>query len=60
MTAPAAVPNAFSGNAADVPAATASYDPRTGRYVGSDGQVYAQTDLKQSADPATWTDLLPH
>ena len=60
VTAPAAVPNAFSGNPADVPAATASYDPRTGRYVGSDGQVYAQTDLKQSADPATWTDMLPH
>ena len=60
VTAPAVVPNAFSGNAADVPAATASYDPRTGRYVGSDGQVYAQTDLKQSADPATWTDMLPH
>jgi hypothetical protein len=42
------------------PVATATYDPRTGRYIGSDGQVYEQSDLQQSSDPTTWTDLLPH
>ncbi|BBY80475.1 MCE family protein [Mycolicibacterium pulveris] len=39
-------------NAAAVP-----YDPRTGRYIGSDGQVYEQTDLNRQ--PATWQDLFP-
>lgn len=43
-----------------LPATTVQYDPRTGRYIGSDGQVYEQTDLKQSPAPTTWTDLLPH
>jgi hypothetical protein len=58
---PAAVPNAFSGNTTgDVSAATANYDPRTGRYVGSDGQVYEQTDLTQSGAQSTFEDLLPH
>lgn len=58
---PAAVPNAFSGNTTgDVSAATANYDPRTGRYVGSDGQVYQQTDLRQSGAQSTFEDLLPH
>jgi hypothetical protein len=41
-------------------AATAQYDPRTGRYVGSDGQVYQQTDLKTGGESQNWTDLLPH
>lgn len=40
-------------NAAAVP-----YDPRTGRYIGGDGQVYEQTDLKRQ--PTTWQDLFPH
>jgi phospholipid/cholesterol/gamma-HCH transport system substrate-binding protein len=57
---PAAVPNAFSGNAnSGRPAvAVANYDPRTGRYVGSDGLVYRQTDL--ATQPSTsWKDMLP-
>jgi hypothetical protein len=58
--APAAAPSAFPGSGADAPAAALNYDPRTGRYVGSDGRVYQQTDLKTSADPENWKDLLPH
>jgi virulence factor Mce-like protein len=57
---PRAEPNAFSGSPAAVSAAAVHYDPRTGRYVGVDGRVYQQTDLKPSTDSASWKDLLPH
>ena len=59
---PPAMPNSFSGNASThgMSVAVANYDPRTGRYIGSDGKVYAQTDLQQSVEPTAWTDLLPH
>jgi virulence factor Mce-like protein len=45
---PAVEPNGFVTN----------YDPRTGRYFGSDGKLYQQTDL--TATPASWQDLIPH
>jgi virulence factor Mce-like protein len=59
---PPAMPNSFSGNASTHGASVAvtNYDPRTGRYVGGDGKVYTQADLRQSAEPPSWTDLLPH
>ncbi|RDH77174.1 MCE family protein [Mycolicibacterium moriokaense] len=58
---PAAAPNSFSGNGSgpQASAAVSQYDPRTGRYVGSDGQVYRQTDLVASASSGQWQDLLP-
>ncbi|ETZ99082.1 virulence factor mce family domain protein [Mycobacterium kansasii 824] len=34
----------------------AQYDPRTGRYVGPDGQLYRQSDLVKA--PKTWEDML--
>jgi phospholipid/cholesterol/gamma-HCH transport system substrate-binding protein len=41
--------------------AAANYDPRTGRYVGPDGNVYQQTDLApKPASAEEWHDLLPH
>jgi virulence factor Mce-like protein len=40
--------------------ASANYDPRTGRYVGSDGRVYAQQNLLATGASADWKDLLPH
>lgn len=39
------------------PSAFANYDPRTGRYIGPDGNVYEQTDL--NAPPGSWEDLMP-
>jgi virulence factor Mce-like protein len=42
----------------DISAGAVNYDPRTGRYVGSDGKVYQQNDL--TSDANTWQDLLPH
>ncbi|MGV0787947.1 MlaD family protein [Mycolicibacterium sp. XJ2] len=59
--APAPVtPNALPDSAPHgVAAATAKYDPRTGRYVGADGQVYQQTDLSSGGEPSSWQDLLP-
>jgi virulence factor Mce-like protein len=35
-----------------------TYDPRTGRYMGSDGTLYQQSDL--TGKPSTWQDLIPH
>jgi hypothetical protein len=45
---------------AAVPAvATVQYDPRTGRYLGPDGQLYQQSNLVPASAPKTWEDLLP-
>jgi phospholipid/cholesterol/gamma-HCH transport system substrate-binding protein len=59
---PPAAPAAFSGDA--VPdggsVAVAKYDPRTGRYVGTDGLVYHQSNLTAQAGTANWQDMLPH
>lgn len=58
---PAAAPSAFSGNpSGTVSAAVTNYDPRTGRYVGSDGKLYQQTDLVAPVSAVSWHDLLPH
>jgi phospholipid/cholesterol/gamma-HCH transport system substrate-binding protein len=55
---PQAVPSAFNGSAPGPSAAVIHYDPRTGRYVGPDAQLYQQTNLVTSA-PKTWQDMLP-
>ena len=39
-------------------AAATNYDPRTGRYVGPDGNLYQQSDLAEQPD--SFSDLLPH
>ena len=55
---PQAAPSAFNGSAPGPSAAVVKYDPRTGRYVGPDGQLYQQTNFVTSA-PNTWEDMLP-
>jgi phospholipid/cholesterol/gamma-HCH transport system substrate-binding protein len=41
------------------PLAVAEYDPSTGSYVGTDGKVYTQADLAQSAPrEQTWQNML--
>lgn len=58
---PGAAPSSFSDNGSrPQPTMTAApYDPRTGRYVGPDGQLYRQSDLVSSAAPKKWEDMLP-
>jgi phospholipid/cholesterol/gamma-HCH transport system substrate-binding protein len=58
---PSAAPSSFGGNRSGPSVAVAEYNPRTGSYVGSDGQLYRQTDLVTSPDrkARTWQDLLP-
>lgn len=56
---PQAAPSAFEGSAPGASAAVVRYDPRTGRYVGLDGQLYQQTNLVTSSTPKTWQDMLP-
>jgi phospholipid/cholesterol/gamma-HCH transport system substrate-binding protein len=57
-TEPAVAPSAFKGGAGDGPSvAIAKYNPRTGEYMGSDGNLYKQTDLVST--PKTWQDLMP-
>lgn len=41
-----------------LPIATAEYDPVTGTYVGPDGRVHAQTDLRQTTQQQTWQNML--
>ncbi|ORV10870.1 MCE family protein [Mycobacterium celatum] len=59
---PSAAPSSFgakgSGNGPSV--AIASYNPRTGSYVGTDGHLYRQSDLVTPSDhkAKTWKDLL--
>jgi phospholipid/cholesterol/gamma-HCH transport system substrate-binding protein len=58
---PQAAPSSFGGKTTQpVPSvAVASYDPRTGRYLTSDGKFYEQSDLATSTAPKKWQDLLP-
>ena len=55
---PQAAPSSFgrNGSGAGPSLAVAHYDPRTGRYVSPDGQLYRQSDLV--ARPKTWQDML--
>jgi virulence factor Mce-like protein len=55
---PQAAPSAFNGSAQGPSAAVVHYDPRTGRYVGPDGQLYQLTNPVTST-PKTWQDMLP-
>jgi phospholipid/cholesterol/gamma-HCH transport system substrate-binding protein len=54
---PQAAPSSSTATAPTV--ATAQYDPRTGRYITADGQLYQQSDLVASSAPKTWQDMLP-
>ena len=57
---PQAAPSAFAANGSTPgpSVAVAQYDPRTGQYLGPDGQTYRQTNLVTSAAPKTWQDLM--
>jgi phospholipid/cholesterol/gamma-HCH transport system substrate-binding protein len=53
-----AAPSSFGGKATTGPSvAVAKYNPRTGEYIGSDGQLYRQSNLVSPAK--TWQELLP-
>ncbi len=58
---PHAAPSSFGTKATKpIPSvAVASYDPRTGRYLTSDGKLYEQSDLATATAPKKWQDLLP-
>jgi phospholipid/cholesterol/gamma-HCH transport system substrate-binding protein len=56
---PQAAPSSFGAKTFGPSVAIARYDPRTGRYVGSDGKLYQQSDLVTSKAPKTWQDMLP-
>lgn len=53
-------PNAFNSNSSGVSPSVAvlHYDPRTGRYVAPDGQMYRQSDLVRSKVAKSWKDML--
>jgi phospholipid/cholesterol/gamma-HCH transport system substrate-binding protein len=36
---------------------TAQYDPRTGRFITADGQLYQQSDVNST--PKSWQEMLP-
>jgi virulence factor Mce-like protein len=57
--AAAVAPSSYAGNETDaVPSvAVASYNPRTGAYMASDGRLYRQSNLTTAA-PKAWTDLI--
>jgi phospholipid/cholesterol/gamma-HCH transport system substrate-binding protein len=58
---PQAAPSSFGakGSRPMPSVAVAQYDPRTGRYLTSDGKLYQQSDLAHAAAPKKWQDLLP-
>jgi phospholipid/cholesterol/gamma-HCH transport system substrate-binding protein len=55
---PSTAPQQDAPAAPPPPIAAAQYDPATGSYVGSDGHVYTQADLTQSAKGRTWQSML--
>lgn len=59
---PDAAPASFSGTteSGGISAAVTHYDPHTGRYIGSDGRIYQQSDLVSGTATSSWQGLLPH
>ena len=57
---PPAAPSAFSttGSAPGPSVAVAQYDPHTGRYVGTDGHLYQESDLVNPKAPKNWRDMI--
>ncbi|KWX69243.1 MCE family protein [Mycobacterium sp. NAZ190054] len=52
-------PNSLTTAAPPGPsAAVAGYNPRTGEYVGPDGQLYRQSELIATGEKRTWQDLV--
>ncbi|UMB70491.1 MCE family protein [Mycobacterium paraterrae] len=56
-----AAPSSFEGKGIQPvpPVAVASYDPRTGRYITSDGKYFQQSNLAAPTAPKKWQDLFP-
>ncbi|BBX30229.1 MCE family protein [Mycolicibacterium alvei] len=55
---PGVAPSAFNGGAGTGPSvAIAKYNPRTGEYMGPDGNLYKQANLVSV--PKSWQDLMP-
>lgn len=58
-TGPAAAPSSYNPNTTARPSvAVTGYDPRTGRYLGTDGLTRTQSDLVPTTDPADWRHLV--
>jgi hypothetical protein len=58
-TQPPVAPASFNAGEADGPSVpVASYDPRTGRYVGPDGMAHTQSDLVTDSTAWDWKDLV--
>lgn len=56
---PPAAPSSFTGRSGVGPSvAVAHYDPRTGQYLGSDGQLHRQSNLVTAGANRTWKDML--
>ncbi|AGL36553.1 MCE family protein [Mycobacterium avium subsp. paratuberculosis] len=60
VAAAPAAPSAFDSNSSGVSPSVAvlHYDPRTGRYVAPNGQLYRQSDLVRANAPKTWQGML--
>ncbi len=58
---PQAAPSSFNDNDSGPgpSVAIAHYDPKTGTFVGSDGQLYRQSNLVKRPGPKKWEDMLP-
>ncbi len=56
-----AAPSSFGGNRSGPGPSVAitHYDPRTGRYVAPNGQLYRQSNLVKGSSLKTWKDMLP-
>jgi phospholipid/cholesterol/gamma-HCH transport system substrate-binding protein len=57
---PEAAPSAFNlnGSGGQPSISVQHYDPRTGRYLSPDGQLFRQSDLLRSKVPKTWRDMV--
>lgn len=56
---PTVAPSAFDRRGTDRPAVAAvQYDPRTGRYLASDGRVYRQPQLTAGSRATSWEDMV--
>ncbi len=57
--APSTAPSSYGRHPAAASVSGATYNPRTGTYLGPDRRLYRQTNVGPAAAPRSWEELLP-
>jgi phospholipid/cholesterol/gamma-HCH transport system substrate-binding protein len=59
QVAPSTAPSSYDGHPTAATVSGATYNPRTGTYLGPDRHLYRQNNIGAAPAPRSWEDLLP-